>query len=59
MHLAVHAGANRRRRPAGAALPSAELSSWIDEHHLKHPEAAGILVVSRPQVSDVVHTRWP
>jgi len=32
-----------------------ELSTWIAEHHLKQAEAAGILMVSRPHVSDVVN----
>ena len=30
-----------------------ELSGWIAEHHLKQSEAAEILMVSRPRVSDV------
>lgn len=34
-----------------------ELSSWIDEHHLKQAEAAQILMVSRPRVSDVVNKK--
>ena len=34
-----------------------ELSSWIDEHHLKQAEAAEILMVSRPRVSDVVNKK--
>lgn len=33
----------------------AELSSWIEEHQLKQAEAAQILMVSRPRVSDVVN----
>ena len=31
-----------------------ELSTWIEEHHLKQAEATEILMVSRPRVSDVV-----
>jgi predicted XRE-type DNA-binding protein len=31
-----------------------ELSAWIEEHHLKQADAAQILMVSRPRVSDVV-----
>ena len=31
-----------------------ELSNWIAEHHLKQAEAAEILMVSRPRVSDLV-----
>ena len=32
-----------------------ELSRWIEERHLKQAEAAAILGVTRPCVSDVVH----
>jgi predicted XRE-type DNA-binding protein len=35
----------------------AELSVWISEHHLKQAEAAEILMVSRPRVSDVVNSK--
>ena len=35
----------------------AELSDWIAEHHLKQAEAAAILMVSRPRVSDVVNKK--
>ena len=34
-----------------------ELSTWIAEHHLKQAEAADILMVSRPRVSDVVNKK--
>ncbi len=34
-----------------------ELSVWIAKHHLKQAEAAEILVVSRPRVSDVVNKK--
>ena len=34
-----------------------ELSTWIAEHHLKQAEAAQILMVSRPRVSDVVNKK--
>ena len=34
-----------------------ELSGWIQEHHLKQAEAAQILMVSRPRVSDVVNRK--
>ena len=34
-----------------------ELSVWIAKHHLKQAEAAGILMVSRPRVSDVVNKK--
>jgi predicted XRE-type DNA-binding protein len=35
----------------------AELSAWIEQHHLKQSEAAEILMVSRPRVSDVVNKK--
>ena len=34
-----------------------ELTDWIAEHHLKQAEAAEILMVSRPRVSDVVNKK--
>jgi predicted XRE-type DNA-binding protein len=34
-----------------------ELSAWIVEHRLKQSEAAAILMVSRPRVSDVVNKK--
>ena len=34
-----------------------ELSNWIAEHHLKQAEAAEILMVSRPRVSDVLNKK--
>jgi predicted XRE-type DNA-binding protein len=34
-----------------------ELSAWIEEHRLKQAEAADILMVSRPRVSDVVNKK--
>jgi predicted XRE-type DNA-binding protein len=34
-----------------------ELSSWIGENNLKQAEAAEILMVSRPRVSDVVNKK--
>jgi predicted XRE-type DNA-binding protein len=34
-----------------------ELATWIAEHHLKQAEAAQILMVSRPRVSDVVNKK--
>ena len=33
------------------------LSTWIAEHQLKQAEAAEILMVSRPRVSDVVNRK--
>jgi predicted XRE-type DNA-binding protein len=34
-----------------------ELSDWIDEHQLRQADAAQILMVSRPRVSDVVNRK--
>jgi predicted XRE-type DNA-binding protein len=34
-----------------------ELASWIEVHHLKQADAARILMVSRPRVSDVVNRK--
>lgn len=34
-----------------------ELTSWIAEHHLRQSDAAEILMVSRPRVSDVVNKK--
>jgi predicted XRE-type DNA-binding protein len=34
-----------------------ELSIWIAKHHLRQAEAAEILMVSRPRVSDVVNKK--
>jgi predicted XRE-type DNA-binding protein len=34
-----------------------ELSVWIEKHHLKQAEAARILMISRPRVSDVVNKK--
>jgi predicted XRE-type DNA-binding protein len=35
----------------------AELAAWIEQHHLKQADAAEILMVSRPRVSDVVNRK--
>jgi predicted XRE-type DNA-binding protein len=35
----------------------AVLAEWIEEHHLKQAEAAEILMVSRPRVSDIVNKK--
>jgi predicted XRE-type DNA-binding protein len=35
----------------------AELSNWIAEHRLRQADAAQILMVSRPRVSDVVNQK--
>ncbi len=34
-----------------------ELATWIEQHHLKQAEAAKILMISRPRVSDVVNKK--
>ena len=34
-----------------------ELTAWITEHHLRQSDAAEILMVSRPRVSDVVNKK--
>lgn len=34
-----------------------ELAAWISEHQLKQADAAQILMVSRPRVSDVVNQK--
>ena len=34
-----------------------ELSVWIAQHHLKQAQAAEILMVSRPRVSDVMNKK--
>lgn len=34
-----------------------EIADWIEEHHLKQADAAEILMVSRPRVSDVVNKK--
>lgn len=34
-----------------------ELSAWIAQHRLKQHEAAAILMVSRPRVSDVINKK--
>ena len=34
-----------------------ELAEWIEQHQLKQTEAAEILMVSRPRVSDVVNKK--
>ena len=35
----------------------AEIAAWIENHHLKQAEAAEVLMVSRPRVSDVVNKK--
>jgi len=55
----LHA-ASRRQISAARLLKQQlmeELSAWIEEHHLKQSQAAKILMVSRPRVSDVVNKK--
>ncbi len=35
----------------------AELADWIEDHHLRQADAAEILMVSRPRISDVVNKK--
>jgi predicted XRE-type DNA-binding protein len=60
------AGARRSQAASGKRINDAqllkqqlmeELSAWIAEHRLKQAEAAEILMVSRPRVSDVVNKK--
>ncbi len=34
-----------------------ELAEWIEQHQLTQAQAAGVLMVSRPRVSDVVNKK--
>lgn len=34
-----------------------ELANWIEAHHLKQADAAEVLMVSRPRVSDLVNKK--
>lgn len=34
-----------------------EIAGWIDEKHLKQAEAASVLGVTRPRVSDIIHKK--
>jgi predicted XRE-type DNA-binding protein len=43
--------------PEEAKRLHAASRKWIAEHHLKQAEAAQILMVSRPSVSDVVNKK--
>ena len=54
-HIASHKDINDTRLLKRQLME--ELSVWIAEHHLKQAEAAEILMVSRPRVSDVVNKK--
>ena len=55
LHLASQQQINDTRQLKEQLM--AELSGWIEQHHLKQAEAAKILMVSRPRVSDVVNKK--
>lgn len=55
----LHA-ASRKQIDATRALKEqlmTELAEWIVQHELRQSEAAGILMVSRPRVSDVINRK--
>jgi len=55
LHQASQQQVNDTRRLKEQLM--AELATWIERHHLKQAEAAEILMVSRPRVSDVVNRK--
>ena len=55
LHLASQKQINDTRQLKEQLM--AELAAWIEQHHLKQAEAAEILMVSRPRVSDVVNRK--
>ena len=55
LHVASRKQINDTRRLKQQLMD--ELSNWIAEHHLKQADAAEILMVSRPRVSDVVNKK--
>lgn len=55
LHLASQQQINDTRQLKEQLM--AELAAWIGQHHLKQAEAAEILMVSRPRVSDVVNQK--
>ena len=55
MHAASRKQINDTRRLKEQLMT--ELASWIEKHRLKQAEAADILMVSRPRVSDVVNKK--
>ena len=48
---------SRLSKLAIALLAAAFETVWIAKHHLKQAEAAEVLMVSRPRVSDVVNKK--
>src|ERR1700761_2766908 len=57
LELGFSAAEAKRLHAASQEQLMSELSSWIEQHHLKQAEAAEILMVSRPRVSDVVNKK--
>ena len=55
LHTASHEQINDTRLLKQQLM--AELSSWITDHQLRQVDAAQILMVSRPRVSDVVNQK--
>lgn len=55
LHLASQKQINDTRQLKEQLM--AELAAWIEQHQLKQAEAAEILMVSRPRVSDVVNRK--
>lgn len=55
----LHADAQRiiAEKTAIKEVLMVELASWMEENHLKQIEAAEILKVTRPRVSDVVNKK--
>lgn len=55
LHAASRKQINETRRLKRQLMD--ELSAWIAEHRLKQADAAEILMVSRPRVSDVINKK--
>jgi predicted XRE-type DNA-binding protein len=55
LHAASRKQVNDTRRLKEQLMT--ELAAWIEKHSLKQAEAAGILMVSRPRISDVVNKK--
>ena len=55
LHAASRKQVNDTRRLKEQLMT--ELAAWIEKHSLKQAEAADILMVSRPRISDVVNKK--
>lgn len=55
LHLASQTQINATKQLKEQLM--AELAGWIKQHHLRQAEAAEILMVSRPRVSDLVNKK--